>query len=107
MTAAELTAANLDRSAVLEEVIARAYGGDEAGLLGELQARCPRCRSGHRAASSCGVAGHCLWNCAEQRLESLINALIIVVVCYSREIWCASNCYVFARGTNEATMCCS
>ncbi|KAK9826103.1 hypothetical protein WJX81_003949 [Elliptochloris bilobata] len=37
MTAAELTAANLDRSAALEEVLAQAYGGDEAGLLGELQ----------------------------------------------------------------------
>lgn len=49
MTAAELTAANLDRSAVLEDLVARAYGGDEAGLLGELQARCPQ--------SAC--FGHC------------------------------------------------
>ena len=54
MTAAELTAANLDRSAVLEDVIARAYGGDEAGLLGELQVCCSQCGcSGQRCRSSC------------------------------------------------------
>lgn len=39
MAAAELTAANLDRSAALEELIAGEYGGGEAALLGELQAR--------------------------------------------------------------------
>ena len=61
MTAAKLTAANLDRSAVLEDVIARAYGGDEAGLLGELQARCPQSAwsVGTRSPSNlpgCGVS---------------------------------------------------
>ena len=53
MTAAELTAANLDRSAVLEDVIARAYGGDEAGLLGELQARCPQRACSEQCSNSC------------------------------------------------------
>ncbi len=38
MAAAELTAANMDRSAVLEELIAGEYGSDESALLGELQA---------------------------------------------------------------------
>ena len=73
MTAAELTAANLDRSAVLEDVIARAYGGDEAGLLGELQARSSQsvC-SGQCSESAAGTAGSVLWKMspdhAEQRL---------------------------------------
>lgn len=57
MTAAELTAANLDRSAVLEDVIARAYGGDKAGLLGELQARCSQSACSGQCSESC--CKHC------------------------------------------------
>ncbi len=56
---AELTAANMDRSAALEQLLAGAWRGDEAALLGELQVRRVAQGKGFKGRLGLGRAPRC------------------------------------------------